>query len=93
MKNKKFLIIFVIAILLCLLGTTYAFFNYYKEGSNQEVIAGKVMLEFNEDVDTISLTNVFPETTEEARKRDDNFVTFTISGTNTTKNNFPVLCT
>ena len=37
----------------------------------------------NEGTDTINLTTVFPESKEEARARNDNFITFTISGKNT----------
>ena len=40
-----------------------------------------------DDNDTINLNNVYPETKEEARSRDDNYVTFTINGKNTTEEN------
>ena len=38
----------------------------------------------NDDSDSISLTNIFPESTEKARSRTDNVLTFSVSGINTT---------
>ena len=87
MKGKKNLIIIAIVIAISLIGVTYAFFEYYGIGSNQKVTAGAVNLILNEGKDTINITNVFPETIEEARKegRTDNVITFTVSGINTTE--------
>ena len=84
-KNKKqmFTLIGVFALVLFLGGATYAWFNYRSETSEQELIAGDIYLRLNEGNDEITLTNVFPETVEEARARDDNFITFTVSGKNT----------
>ena len=87
MKSKKNLITLSLIIVISLFGITYAFFDYYKLGNNQEIIAGRVSLILNEGTDTIDISNVFPETAVEARSRDDNQITFTITGHNTTVDN------
>ena len=85
MKNKKYIyIVSVVAIMLIsLVGISYAYFAYQKIGVNQKFTAGKVSLDFSEGTNELSLTNIFPETAEEARSRTDNVITFTISGKNT----------
>lgn len=87
-KRKTNLIIMALVVLVGLLGATYAFFNYYQEGSNQKLIAGEVYLKLNDGTDTLTMTNMFPETVEEARveTRTDNIITFSISGKNTATN-------
>ena len=86
MKNKKVLIAIIFIVLISLLGVTYAFFEYYGVSADYEVKAGVVTLTLNEGKDYIDLTNIFPETKEEARLREDNIISFTISGVNTTEN-------
>ena len=86
MKNKKILILIALVLMISLVGITYAFFEYYGVSADYVVSAGEVTLTFNEGTDTIDLTNIFPETKEEARERDDNVITFTVSGVNTTEN-------
>lgn len=86
MKRKGFLITITLVISISLIGATYAFFRYYMIGGNQKIIAGKVNLIFNEGTNSINISNIFPETKEKARSRTDNFITFTISGINTTTN-------
>ena len=84
MKNKKlYLVIALVGVLSIVLGVTYAFFTYNKVGANQKIIAGDISMSFLDNIDSINLVGVFPETIEEARSRDDNYVTFTIEGTNT----------
>ena len=85
MKNSKKVVLFLLVIGCFFLigGVTYAFFTYNKVGSNNKIIAGDISMSFLDDNDSISLTGIFPETVEEARSRDDNYVTFTIEGTNT----------
>ncbi len=87
MNNKKKTIIISIILLITIaitIGITYAFFNYTKVSTkSHSIIAGNISLTYNEETNTLSLTNVFPETPEEARLRNDNFITFTISGINT----------
>ena len=84
MKNKKlYLLIAVIGVMSIVFGVTYAFFTYNKVGVNQKIIAGDISMSFSDNEDSINLIGIFPETKEEARSRDDNYVTFTIEGTNT----------
>ena len=88
MKNKKNLIIIVLIMLISVIGIAYAFFNYYRlSDKQQEVIAGSIYLKLIDGTNSISLPNIFPETVEEARARDDNVLTFNITGKNTTLNN------
>ena len=87
MKNrKKIILIVTVSLLLVLLGASYAFFDYYMLGDNQKIIAGEVYLDFVDKTDSISLTNIYPETIEEARSRDDNVITFTLKGNSTIEN-------
>ena len=83
MKNKK-KIIGTLAILLVigLIGISYAFFNYKKEGSPSEVIAGSIYLNYSEG-NEIDIPVVFPESYSEAMSREDNIFTFQIKGKNT----------
>ncbi len=87
MKSKKLIIVGVLIMLLLLLGASYAYFNYYSETSNYELVVGDIYLTLNNGSNSINLTNVFPMTISEARERNDNYVTFTISGKNTTNKN------
>ena len=88
MKNKKNLIIIVLIMLISAIGIAYAFFNYYRlSDKQQEVIAGSIYLKLIDGTNSISLPNMFPETVEEARARDDNVLTFNITGKNTTLDN------
>jgi len=85
MKNKKVFVLIVLVMLLSLVGISYAFFEYYGD-VNYQVTAGEVTLTLNEGTNALSLNNIFPETPSEARERKDNFITFTVSGANTTTN-------
>ncbi len=80
--KKLSMIMCSLGLMLLLTGTIYAYFNYTRTGTNNALITGDIYLTLNEGEDEISLTNVFPETKEEARARDDNFITFTINGIN-----------
>ena len=82
--EKKHLIIISIIVLISVLGISYAFFNYYQLSNNKQLITGDIYLTLNDDSDSISLTNIFPESTEKARQRTDNVLTFSVSGVNTT---------
>ncbi len=85
MTNKKIIIIVLLAVLLLLLigGSTYAWFVYNGESNiNNTLIAGDIRMNVLEGNDTLTLSNVFPETKEEARERENNTLTFTVSGTN-----------
>ena len=82
--KKKSLVISMVLIVVLLLGIAYAWFNYRAEGSDNKLIAGDIYLNFDVNGNGINLTSVFPETKEEARNRNDNYMTFTIRGVNTT---------
>lgn len=86
--NKKRLIIMVSVMslsLLCIFGASYAWFMYRGEtGESSFLIAGDISLTMTEGTDNITLLNVIPQTKEEARRSNNNTLTFTVSGTNTT---------
>ena len=82
-NKKKLMIIGIVSVIVLLLGGTYAWFNYTKVGKNSELVAGDIYLTMGETGNQVNLTNVFPETAEEARARNDNYMTFTLSGKNT----------
>ena len=84
--GKKNLIIVALLIVISILGVTYAFFNYYRLGNNNQLIAGEVYLTLNDGTTSLYVPNIFPETAVEARQRNDNVLTFTINGKNTTTN-------
>ena len=82
-KSQMFIIIGIFTFILFLGGTTYAWFTYRRETSEQKLMAGTIYLHLNEGQEEIEMSNVFPETKEEARVRNDNYITFTIDGKNT----------
>ena len=83
-KYKKLaMIICSFGLLFLLTGVTYSYFNYTKSSSSQQLIAGDIHFNLNEGDDEIELTNIFPETKEETRSRNDNYITFTVTGKNT----------
>ena len=86
-KNKKAIVSISLITLILLIGVSYAFFSYSRVGNkNSQLVTGDVYMHFKENGNEIILTNAFPETKEEAKLRNDNYMTFTISGKNTTKN-------
>ena len=87
MKGKLKYIVIAIALLIGIFGVSYAFYEFYDVGDNNQLIVGNIYLKLNDGTDKINLSNVFPMTAEEARAREDNIVTFTISGLNTTTDN------
>jgi len=89
MKNlsKNNLIIIALVLLISCFGITYAFFRFTNNiGENHQMIAGEIYMNLTSKTDTLVLDYAFPETKEEARARDDNTLTFTIEGKNTTTN-------
>ena len=80
---KVISVIMVVIVLIITLGIGYAIFNYNKTGISNKIIAGTLYLTLNEGNDSISLENVFPESKEEARAKDNNTITFTLKGKNT----------
>ena len=77
------LLIVILIVVLLLGGVGYGFFNYTKTSSSQQMIAGDIYFAFIEGDGEILLNNAFPETKEEARSRNDNYITFSIVGKNT----------
>ena len=72
-------------LLLLAIGVTYAFF-IYETGERSEIVTGQIYMNY-EETNTISLTNVWPETKAQALARtDENGVfEFSITGRNTSK--------
>ena len=86
-KNKRRVLLSCLVVLILLLGTTYAFFTYERTSTAEsQLIAGEIYLHLNDDGNSLVLNNAYPETDEHARSRDDNYITFTIDGKNTTTN-------
>ena len=86
MKKEKKIIIIVIALSLIILigGGSYAWFNYYQVSDVSNIlVAGDIRMTLEEGMDTVTLTNVFPETKEEARSHGGNTLTFEVNGANT----------
>ena len=81
-KKQMYIIISIFALILLLGGTTYAWFNFRGETRSSEMVAGDIYLTMTQGNETLTLTNVFPETKEEARARNDNYITFTLNGLN-----------
>ena len=84
---KKKIIILISLILILLLSASYAWFNYRGELSNQRLLAGDLFLTLTDGVEGVNLTGIYPMTKEEARARNDNYVTFTVRGKNTSDKN------
>ena len=82
-KNIKLII--GICILIVLTGVSFAWFNYYKVADNQRIITGNLFLNLIDNTDSFTLRNIFPLSKEEARARNDNVITFSISGKNTSE--------
>ncbi len=88
MNNKKVLVLISAIILMIMaLGTSYAFFTYDQTSTkSHSILMGDIELHYNEGSDTIALSNAFPMSKEKARAKNDNYITFTISGTNQSEN-------
>lgn len=82
-KTKIWLIVMVVVAVLALGGISFAWFNYRGETNSQEFIAGDIYLTMEEGVNQLSINNVFPQTSEEARAATNNTIVFTLNGRNT----------
>ena len=84
MKKEKIIgIVNMLLIAVMFLGGAYAFFDYYFVGEETvEIIAGDVYMNFTDGKDTITMTKMFPMSATDARNREDNYITFTITGRN-----------
>ena len=85
-NKKKMLGLLIFGIVMVVLGVSYAWFNYSQEGTNKKLVTDNLYLYLNDGTDDITIQNVYPLTKEEARARNDNVITFTLSGVNTTNN-------
>ena len=83
-KKQMFIVISLFTLLLFLGGTAYAWFTYSNTSGTSELVAGDIYFMMTPGNETLSLTNVFPESKEEARARNDNYITFTLYGKNDT---------
>ena len=79
----KLILSLVLVMLLLVGGVTYAYFNYSATGERSEIVTGQIYMNYA-DSNTLYLTNIFPETKEEALKegRTDNEIRFSIKGKN-----------
>ena len=80
MKTRKN-ILMVLGLVL-LLGGSYAFYNYQKYSDMQNLLNGEIYLNYLED-NEVHISGIFPETKEEALKRDDNTISFKVLSKNT----------
>jgi len=84
-ENKKLIlsVLAVLVLMVVIIGIAFAVFNYTRTGlSNNQILVGKIWLHYTEKGDTLTVYNVFPETKDEATKRNDNVLEFTIDGRN-----------
>lgn len=87
MKRLVGYIIGPMLLIVLLIGTTYSYFNYYKEEErDSNLIAGEMYVKLSGEAPTLSILGAYPRTTTEARSRNDNYVDFTILGKNTSLN-------
>ena len=83
-KNKKLLltIVGVAVVIVALVGTTYAFFNYTRTGGSNTVKTGRIY--FNSAYTAINLSNAFPITSTQAETDTNNSRTINITVTGDT---------
>ena len=80
MKTRKNILIVLGLVLL--LGGSYAFYTYQKYSGMQNLLNGEIYLNYLED-NEVHISRIFPETKEEALKRDDNTISFKVLSKNT----------
>ena len=82
-NNRKSLLKLLIPLLalILLLGGSYAFFNYTRTGRANTLIVGNIYLNHTQGTE-INLSNEFPSKVADARARNDNTVTITVTGYN-----------
>lgn len=82
-SKKQMLIVISVFTLVMILGSiSFSWFNYRSETSVQQLIAGNIYLKLIEGNGKIEMSNTFPESPEMARERNDNYMTFSIVGKN-----------
>ncbi len=80
MKTRKSIL--MILGLVLLLGGSYAFYTYQKYSDMQNLLNGEIYLNYLED-NEVHISGIFPETKEEALKRNDNTISFKVLSKNT----------
>ena len=80
MKTRKNILIVLGLVLL--LGGSYAFYTYQKYSGMQNLLNGEIYLNYLED-NEVHISGIFPETKEEALKRNDNTISFKVLSKNT----------
>ena len=68
--------------LVLLVGGSYAFYTYQKYSGMQNLLNGEIYLNYLED-NEVHISGIFPETKEEALKRNDNTISFKVLSKNT----------
>ncbi len=84
MKNNKLLvgILSITGILSIVTGITYAFFNYTRTGTTNNVGTGRIYFH-SEENNTLNITNVFPYSTSQVSNANLDSVTVTLEGDTT----------
>ena len=76
----------ILIIVVVLLGTTYAFFNYNGVSERETTLtAGDVYVNTSPSSLALTLTKAYPRTVSEARSRTDNYIDFYVNGMNTSE--------
>ncbi len=80
LKKRKWVILGAVLLVLTLIITgTYALWNYFKVGPNQQLVAGDIYMKYTEGSSTINIQNAMPTNTYDPSQ----VFEFTIEGKNT----------
>ena len=79
-KRKLIIIVSIISILILTLGGSFALWNYFKIGANQQLIAGDIYMKYT-GVNNLSIKNAMPSSVYD----ENNYFEFNIVGKNTHK--------
>ena len=81
MKNKKIIMIssIIVGVLVVIIGTSYALYNFNRVGKNSSLVAGDIYMHYVDKNAGINLENAMPSETYDATS----FFEFTIDGKNT----------
>ncbi len=80
LKKRKWVILGAILLVLTLtISGTYALWNYFKVGQNQQLVAGEIYMKYKEGTSSINITNAMPTNTYDPSQ----VFEFTIEGKNT----------
>lgn len=84
MKRMAIYVLVPLLLIFILIGTTYAYFNFYQEDTrNSKLFAGEMYVKLSGETPTLNMGNSYPMTIADARASSDNYVDFTILGKNT----------